>query len=305
MGKKKKNPYRALGTLLLILGAIYIFLNLIPIHQVESHPFFESDRPMVIAHQGGENLRPSSTMPAFEHAVELGADVLETDIHVSKDGYLIAIHDATVDRTTDGTGKVVDHTLEELKALDAGHYFVKDGQHPYRDQGIQLVTIEELFQRFPDMKFVLEVKDTNPKEEIDYIIDRLVDLIETYDMKEQVLIGSFDQEIVEKFREKAGPDIVTSGGRNEVTKFVIFNKFFMKNFYKPSVEALQIPQAESGFDLTDDTVVEGAKRIGMNLQYWTINNPDEMRRLIEKGADGIITDRPDVMIQVLEEMGYN
>lgn len=109
MRKRKRNPFRALRTLLLILGAIYIFLNILPVHHVEAHPFFENgDKPLVVAHQGGEHLRPSNTMIAFEHAKELGVDVIETDIHISKDGYLVAIHDPTVNRTTDGSGKVVD-----------------------------------------------------------------------------------------------------------------------------------------------------------------------------------------------------
>ena len=305
MRKRKRNPFRALRTLLLILGAIYIFLNILPVHHVEAHPFFENgDKPLVVAHQGGEHLRPSNTMIAFEHAKELGVDVIETDIHISKDGYLVAIHDPTVNRTTDGSGKVVDFNLDELKQLDAGYYFEKNGKHPYRNQGIQLVTIEELFQRFPDMRFILEIKNTNPSEKIDPLINRLVHLIDTYGMRQKVLIGSFDQEVVEQFRSQAGPGIVTSGGRGEVTKFVILNKFFLKNFYRPQVEALQIPQSESGFDLTTKSIVEGAERIGMNLHYWTINDPDDMRRLIENGADGIITDRPDLLIEILNQLGY-
>ncbi|MBR7553187.1 glycerophosphodiester phosphodiesterase [Allobacillus sp. GCM10007491] len=305
MEKDKRNPYKTLSILLLILGAIYILLNILPIHHVNAHPFFENgDKPLVIAHQGGEHLRPSNTMIAFEYATELGADVLETDIHISKDGYLIAIHDPTVDRTTDGIGRVADYTLKELKQLDAGYYFEKNGKHLYRGQGIQLITIEELFQRFPNMHFVLEIKDTNPDNQIDSIIKRLVHLINTYEMREQVLIGSFDQEVVDRFRTQAGPGVVTSGGRDEVKKFVIFNKFFLKNFYRPQVEALQIPQAESGFDLTTESIFTGAKRIGMNLHYWTVNDPKDMRRLIEKGADGITTDRPDLLIQVLNELGY-
>ena len=93
MRKRKRNPFRALRTLLLILGAIYIFLNILPVHHVEAHPFFENgDKPLVVAHQGGEHLRPSNTMIAFEHAKELGVDVIETDIHISKDGYLDFTH---------------------------------------------------------------------------------------------------------------------------------------------------------------------------------------------------------------------
>ncbi|MDV2580762.1 glycerophosphodiester phosphodiesterase [Alkalibacillus haloalkaliphilus] len=306
MSKDNKTKYKKPFSIgLTILGAIYIFLYLIPMHSVEPKAFFENDRPMVIAHQGGEHLKPSSTMAAFENAVELGVDVLETDLHISKDGYLINIHDPSVDRTTDGTGNVADLTLEELKQLDAGHYFKDEqGDHPYRGQGLELITVEEMFEAFPDERFILEIKDTNPSERNDEIIERLIMLIDRFDMQEQVLIASFDQDIIESIQGQDPHDLAVAGGRSEIRNFVVTHKIFLRNLYNPSVDAVLIPTNESGFDLTTNDVISGADRLGLHVSYWTINDRDEMKRLLEAGADSIITDRPDLTFEVLEELGY-
>ncbi|GEN45088.1 glycerophosphodiester phosphodiesterase [Alkalibacillus haloalkaliphilus] len=306
MSKDNKTKYKKPFSIgLTILGAIYIFLYLIPMHSVEPKAFFENDRPMVIAHQGGEHLKPSSTMAAFENAVELGVDVLETDLHISKDGYLINIHDPSVDRTTDGTGDVADLTLEELKQLDAGHYFEDEqGNHPYRGQGLELITVEEMFEAFPDERFIIEIKDTNPSERNDEIIERLIMLIDRFDMQEQVLIASFDQDIIESFQQQDPHDLAVAGGRSEIRNFVVTHKIFLRNLYNPSVDAVLIPTNESGFDLTTNDVISGADRLGLHVSYWTINDRDEMKRLLEAGADGIITDRPDLTLEVLDELGY-
>ncbi|WP_228547469.1 glycerophosphodiester phosphodiesterase [Filobacillus milosensis] len=297
-----KRAYITLG----LLGGIYILLNLIPFHSIDVKPFYQQDRPLVIAHQGGEHLAPSSTLEAFKNAYNMGVDVLETDIHISKDGYLVAIHDSTVDRTTDGSGAVSDLTLKELKELDAGYYFEDEkGNYLHRGKGIQLVTVEELFKEFPDSRFLIEIKDTNPPQRIDEISQRLANLIEKNDKKHQVTVASFDHNIIERFKNYASKDVAVSAGEQEVRKFVITHKFLMKNLYKPSVDSMQLPLEASGYDLTTTDILEGAERMGLQIHYWTINDKETMKALIQKGADGIVTDRPDLMIEVLNELGYN
>ncbi|MET3682272.1 glycerophosphoryl diester phosphodiesterase [Alkalibacillus flavidus] len=264
------------------------------------------DRPMVIAHQGGEHLRPSSTMAAFKHADELGVDALETDLHMSRDGYLINIHDPTVDRTTNGTGNVSDLTLSELKSLDAGYYFEgPNGQFPYRGEGLELITLEELFQSFPDQRFVLEIKDSNPSPLIDDMIDRLIQLIGDYNMQHQVLIGSFDHDTIKQFQRADPYDVATSGGRDNIRNFVITHKFHLRNLYNPTIDSILIPPSESGFDLTTSSIIKGSDRLNLKLFYWTINDQDEMRELLMSGADGIITDQPDLLLDVLKELKQN
>ena len=143
---------------------------------------------LVIAHQGGDGVWPGDTMLAFENAVQIGSDVLEMDAHITKDGRIVLMHDEEVDRTTDGTGLIEDLTLEELKQLDAAYDWSNDDgkTFPYRGQGIQVPTLDEVFEKFPQMRFVIEIKlTTNP-------IDKpLCDLIRKYNMQDNVLIGSF------------------------------------------------------------------------------------------------------------------
>ncbi|WP_306974949.1 glycerophosphodiester phosphodiesterase [Alkalibacillus salilacus] len=282
---------------------LYIVFNEIVFHSVESKPFFEQDKPMVIAHQGGEELRPSSTMAAFKYADQLGVDALETDLHISEDGYLMNIHDATVDRTTDGTGHVADFTLEELKQLDAGYYFKdRDGHYAYRGKGLELITLQELFQAFPNQKFILEIKVTNPDHRIDEMITRLINLIDQYNMQDRVLIGSFDHNIIKQFQRRDPFNVATSGGRQEIRNFVLTHKLLMRNLYNPSIDATLIPTSESGFDLTSTSLIDGAERLGLNVFYWTINDEETMRQLLNSGADGIITDRPDLLIDVMQDI---
>ncbi len=147
-----------------IMGFL-IFVYWLPVEKVVALPFFkkENNRPLVIAHQGGKLLAPGNTIPAFQNAVNLGVDVIETDIHITKDGYLVTIHDPTVDATTNGKGNVADYTLKSLQRLDAAFYFQNlQGEYEYRQKGVYIPTLEEVFQRFPDMRVNIEIKDDNP-----------------------------------------------------------------------------------------------------------------------------------------------
>ncbi len=186
---------------------------------------------MVIAHQGGDGIRPGDTMVAFEHAVEIGADVLEMDAHITRDGQIVLMHDEKVDRTTDGTGLIEDLSLAELKRLDAAYQWSNDDGRtfPYRGQGIQVPTLEELFQKFPDMRYVIEIKLTeNP-------IDKpLCDLIRRDKMQDKVVIASFHDVAMKRFRETC-PEVATSASRGEVTKFVLLGKIFLSGLHHTSI----------------------------------------------------------------------
>jgi glycerophosphoryl diester phosphodiesterase len=168
-------------------------------------------RPLVMAHQGGEELWPSNTMYAFERAVALGVVVLEMDLHVTADGALVLIHDETVDRTTDGTGVVEQMTLAEVKALDAGHYWTADGGQtfPFRGQGITIATLEELFQTFPDMPMNIEIKlvENTP------IVEPFCQLIRQYGKQDQILVASFHEDAMAEFRAVC-PEVATSTSQN-------------------------------------------------------------------------------------------
>ncbi|WP_246187630.1 glycerophosphodiester phosphodiesterase [Ornithinibacillus caprae] len=287
-----------LGGLVLLWGILYFF----PVPKISEHPYFENDRPLVIAHQGGEHLAPSSTLEAFRNAADLGVDVIEFDVHITKDGHLVAIHDPTVDRTTNGEGIVNDMTLAEVQSLDAATYFTDiNGENRYHDQDVYIPTVEEIFDEIPNMRWNIEIKDSNYPELYLPIAEKLWSLIQQYDLEEHVLIASFDQEIMDMVKEISNEEALVSGGRKEVTKFVAFHKFLLNGLYWPTVEAVQIPTQEGSFDLMDPKLIKGAERIGLDVHYWTINEQNLMTDLIELGADGIITDRPDLLIDLLEK----
>ena len=305
--EKTRKKSKALLFLKIIFFALLIFLlvvNLFPVKQIKQKSFFNHDRPLVIAHQGGELLAPSNTMTAFENAAEMGVDVLETDIHITKDGHLVTIHDPSVDRTTNGKGNVADLTLAEIQELDAGYHFKDlEDNYSFRGKDVYIPTVDEMFQTFGDLKIEIEIKDDNPPEKIDEIASKLWDLIEKYQMEEKILISSFDQDILKTFDKYANGTVAITAGRQEVKNFVVFHKFYLRNLYIPTVDAFQIPVEDSGFDLTEQKLIDGAHRLGMEVHYWTIDDPSTMEKLIDAGADGILTNRPDLLLELLDEKG--
>ena len=257
---------------------------------------------LVIAHQGGEHLAPSNTLASFKNAEELGVDVIELDIHMTKDGHLVTIHDPTVDRTTDGEGRVNDLTLEEVQKLDAGDYFKDlDGNYSYRDQGVYIPTIEEVFAEIPHMRWNIEIKDSNDPELYRTISEKLWEIIKQYRLEEKVLIAAFDQNIIDIVLDVTDGEALVSGGREEIKKFVILHKIFLNGLYRPTIDAIQIPTEDSNINLIDSNMIRGAERKNIDVHYWTINDVETMKVLIELGANGIITDRPDLLLDLLKE----
>jgi glycerophosphoryl diester phosphodiesterase len=267
------------------------------------HKFY-SERPLVIAHGGGNHLAPSNTLAAFTHAYELGVDVLEFDVHITADGQLVSIHDPTIDRTTDGNGRVNDMTLKEIQEFDAAYSFLDlDGEYSYRGTGVIVPAVEDIFTTIddPDMLYAIEIKDTNDPDLYEEISLKLWELIKQYGLEENVIIASFDQDIIDIVLDISGGEALVSGGRSEITRFVIFHKLFLNGLYQQNVHALQIPTEDSNINLMDRKIIDGANRRGMDVHYWTINDLYTMEELIELGANGIMTDRPDLLLELLED----
>lgn len=265
-----------------------------------THPYYENAPiPMVIAHQGGDDVRPGDTMVAFQHAVDIGADVLEMDAHITKDGHIVLMHDERVDRTSEGTGSIEGMTLEELKKLDAAYKWSQDdGQtYPYRGQGITVPTLEELFQKYPQMRYVIEIKKTQIP-----IDEPLCILIQEYDMQDKVMVASFHDEAMANFR-KTCPDVATSGSRSEVTPFVLLSKLFLTGFIRsPQFQSLQVPYETSesyGIPVMTERFIDQAHGRNIRIEPWTVDDPDLMRQYIDWEVDGIITDNPDLMVEIL------
>lgn len=291
--------------LMIILMIIFwVILYRYPTPRSQRLYAFEKKRPLVIAHQGGKGLAPSSTLPAFLNARSLGADVLEFDVHMTKDEHLVAIHDPTVDRTTNGSGRVNEMTLAEIKELDAGYSFQDEhGQYSYRGKGITIPTVEEIFSATdePDMLYIIEIKHTNDPNLYERIAQKLWQIIEDFQLEERVIIASFNQTIIDLVLQVSGNQALVSAGEKEAAKFVLAHKLFLNGLYRPRVDALHFPVQSTGFDLADKKLIRGAQKRGMQIHYWTINDVKEMKKLLEIGADGIMTDYPDRLIDLINK----
>ncbi len=251
--------------------------------------------PLVIAHQGGDGLWPGDTLFAYNNAVKLGVDVLEMDIHITKDGELVLMHDESVDRTTDGTGEIESMTLPELKKLDAGYDWSPDeGRNfPFRGQGVTVTTLEEVFQAFPNMHMTIEIKKSKAS-----MIKPFCSLIRESNMQDKILVASFYDEKLKEFRAEC-PEVATSSAKHETTVLVLLTKSFLGGFYSPKFYSLQVPEESGGITVMTEAFVRAAHERNLAVEPWTINDAKTMRLFINWGVDGIITDRPDIMMDVL------
>lgn len=270
----------------------------------ESMPFFEKKKTRTynIAHRGGAALAPEETLEAFAKSEEAGADMFEYDVHITKDGHLIASHDATVDRITTGTGYINDLTLTEIKALDAGEKFVDvNGESPYKGQGVQLATVEEIFLLFPHKRAVIELKDTNRPELYEAMNQEIWRLIQQYNMEDKVIIASFDHKINQRFKEISNGQVAIGAGESEATSYLTKMILRLNGLAHTDAQAFQLPTTQHGLDLTQKNIINGSRQRGIDVYYWTINDVKTMRDLIAKGVDGIMTDNPELLEKVLNE----
>jgi glycerophosphoryl diester phosphodiesterase len=220
------------------------------------------------------------------------------DAHITKDSRIVLMHDETVDGTTDGTGRIEDLTLAQLKELDAAYQWSNDDGEtfPYRGLGIQVPALDEVFRAFPRMRYVIEIKLTeNP-------IDKpLCDLIRQFNMQDKILIASFHDEAMGNFRAVC-PEVATSASRTEVRNLVLLGKVFLSGFIVPEYQTVQPPfdPSESlGITIMTERFIREAHAKNIKVEPWTVDDPDLMKQYIEWGVDGIITDRPDLMLEVL------
>ncbi|MEZ4287672.1 MAG: glycerophosphodiester phosphodiesterase [Polyangiales bacterium] len=261
----------------------------------------ESNTFLNIAHRGGRGRAPEHTMVAYEKALVEGADVLELDIHSTSDGVLIVSHDATIDRTTDGTGCINDMTYAELSAFDAGYRFTDDSGEtfPYRGMGITVPKLEEVLDAFPDVPFVIEIKQPSVNEctEAPSIVEPFVDMLRHKEMIDQVIGAGFSDPVVQQLRAYA-PEMKTSLATGEVIEFA-FLEAESEASYVPPGRFLQVPTNFLGIDVLTEDFLARARRFDMKVQVWTINNVEEMQQLIDLGVDAIMTDYPNRLSELL------
>ncbi|HPC97076.1 MAG TPA: glycerophosphodiester phosphodiesterase [Sedimentisphaerales bacterium] len=288
---RKKHVKMLLGSIALLI-ALWIVLSF-RARPIPDHPFFGDDRLLVIAHRGGAGLWPENTLYAFEHAVELGVDVLEMDVQSTKDGELVVIHDETVDRTTNGTGRVEELTLAEIQDLDAGHTWTPDdgASYPFRGQGLRIPALVEVLAAFPKARMNIEIKQRA-------IVATLCRMLRDYGMAEQVLIAAFDAQTMNEFRRLC-PEVATAAAENEIRMFYGLNWAHLGRFYRPPAEALQIPEYHGDRHVLTQSFVRAAHGRNMDVHVWVVNDINDMQRMEDLGIDGIITDYPDRLKAVL------
>lgn len=267
-----------------------------PCAPIGDQPAFESDGVLVIAHRGGAGLWPENTLFAFHEAVALGVDVLEMDLRETLDGVLIIMHDATVDRTTDGTGRVDRLTLEEIQTLDAGYWWTNDGGEtfPFRDQGITVPTVEAVLAEFPVAGLNIEIKVGSPA-----AVDSFCEMIHDHRKTEDVLVVANDAGPIEAFRT-ACPEVATAASESEVQAFFLSTLLpFLGACLSPAV-AVQVPEFSGDIKVVTGGFVDAVHGSDVMIHVWTVNETADMQRFLDLGVDGIITDFPDRLLALLD-----
>src|SRR5919112_1079510 len=252
--------------------------------------------PVNLAHRGASALAPENTIEAFRLAVEAGAGGLELDVHMTHDGHIVVIHDATVDRTTNGSGTASEMTLDELRRLDAGHNFSPDGgpTRPYRGRGVQVPTLGEVLEEFPEVAVNIEIKAGTPG-----IEETVLGVLREANAVGRALVVSTPHDIMKRFRKVSGGHVSTGASRWEIGVFYISSKFRLERLVRPAYDALQVPLRHRGIPVVTPRFVRAAHARGVRVDAWTINQADEMRRLLDLGVDVIMTDRPGTLAEVL------
>lgn len=250
--------------------------------------YLDAPLPLAFAHRGGayhpeiEGLE--NTLAAFRHAVALGYTYLETDVHVTRDGVLLAFHDTVLDRVTDRTGSVAEVTYAEVQQALIG------GAEP-------VPTLAELFDAFPDARFNIDLKSAGA-------VDALAASVEERRAWDRVLVGSFSARRLEAFRRRTRGRVATSAHPLEVAAFVLSPTAAVARLLtRGQPRALQVPHRQGAFVVASERLVRRAHAAGLQVHVWTIDDPIEMNLLLDRGVDGIMTDRTDILRDVLRARG--
>jgi len=261
------------------------------------HPFFDVPRPVVIGHRGAAGIRPENTLLSFETALEQGAQILESDVQITRDGVPILLHDPSVDRTTERQGETRRIDLADLRGLDAGHAFRDEtGATPFRGRGLRIPTLEEAFEAFPEARFNLEIKTHDPR-----ATAATLDLVQRFDRAERTLLTAGEDDVMKILRGAlVGHAVVPAVGAclAEIVRAV--QAAVDGGPMAEGVMALQIPATFGDRPLVTRELVEYAHTCGVALHVWTINDLPEIESLLALGVDGIVTDHPGRMASWLQ-----
>ena len=249
-------------------------------------PFLDDGGPLLaFAHRGGARhpdlLGRENTMAAFRHAWALGYRYLENDVHLTRDGVLVAFHDALLDRVSDGVGSIADLDTTALARV--------------RVAGEEVPSLAEVVDAFPEARFNLDLK-------ADAVVEPLATFVLERGLHDRVLVGSFSSRRLHRFRALVGPRVPTSAAPLEVAAYVVLPGRLAHRL-APRVAALQVPHRVQGLPVASARLVRRAHAVGVQVHVWTVDDPDEMRLLLDRGVDGLMTDRTDVLASVLGVRG--
>ena len=271
-----------------------------------------SRRVIAFAHQGGSFEGPSSTIAAIEHALAAGANAIELDVHATIDRHLVVCHDETVDRTTNLHGEIARLTLAELNEMDNAYWWISGdvvspgraaneylfrGRAP-RDRRYAVATLEEVAVAFPGVLLNLDIKRTSP--DVEPYEALLGEELRRLERTRSVIVASFHDDAIQRFRSFA-PDVATSAATNETATFYFTSLAGAP--VVPPASAFQVPATYGEIDVVTESFVSAAHDAGVAVHVWTINEVDEMARLVDLGVDGIVSDRPTPLAALLKKRG--
>lgn len=239
------------------------------------HPYLDWPGPIAFAHRGGASDNPENTLPAFRHAVELGYTYLETDVHATADGVLVAFHDNDLSRTCGRPGRIDQLPWSEVSRVRV------DGREP-------IPLFEHLMEEFPNARVNIDCK-------ADSAVDALVSAVKRLGCLDRICLGGFSDRRLRRLRSELGPDLCSSFGPGQVTALRAGRRVPWGG------HAAQVPVKQGPVTLIERRFVAAAHRHGYQVHVWTIDDPAEMHRLLDLGVDGVMTDRPAVLKQVLIE----
>lgn len=256
-------------------------------------PFF-SDRPRVYAHRGGCDLGPENTIAAFDIGMSTGADGLELDVHLSADGVVVVHHDKTLDRTTNGSGPLAARTADELARLDAGYWFTRGGEYPFRGRGIGVPTLREVLARYRGVPTVIEIKVYTAA-----MGQAVADEIRRADAVDDVCVAGYGPASARAARA-ALPEAAASAHKLEV-RLALYRSWCRYPVRHAPYHTYQVPECAEGFRIVSPRFIRDAHAAGLKVEVWTVDEEADMRRLLEWGVDGLISNRPDVAVRVRDE----
>jgi glycerophosphoryl diester phosphodiesterase len=270
----------------LLVGAIIGAVVSLPGYPSAQHPFFAgvpNGKVEIMAHGAGQGVAPTNTLLALKTASESGADILEVDVQLTRDNVLILHHDDTLDRTTDLSGPAGQKTWAQIEAEDKGASTILEGV-TFSGDATKVARLDEALKAYPNARWNIEIKNNSL-----VAATQLCQEIQRAGLEQQTLVASFHDAAMAEFRRQC-PKVATSMAPEEIRTFLLASKVGLSRFVKTPAVAVQVPIEGGGFDLTNTRFIHALKARNIKLHYWTINEPAQMRDLIDKGADGLLTD---------------